>query len=105
MVTGLITVVDDVGGVVRKLFFFAEVTVMNDGVDMADGTVKTNLVKVVVAAGVVQVKHTAVFQRLRQNVVGDVLLGQVLEHRTFINIVVGVKVELSVLEADLLIDF
>ena len=105
MVARLVGIVDDVGRVVRKLFFLAEIAVMNDGVDMADGAIESNLVKVIIAAGVVEIELAAVFQWLWQCVVGVTLLREVLEHVTFINIVVGIKVKLLVLEADFVINF
>ena len=56
VVAGLVAVVDDVGGIVRKLLFLTEIAIMHDGVDVADGTVESDLVEVEVAARVVQVE-------------------------------------------------
>ena len=96
VVAGLVTIVDDVGGIVSKLFFFTEITVVYNRVDVADGTVETDLVEVVVAACVVQVEQAAVPKGFGLDVVREALLRQVAEQRTFINIVVGVKVELLI---------
>ena len=104
VVAGQVRIVDDVGGIVRELFFLGEIAVMDNGVDMADGAVETNLVEVVVAAGVVEVEHAAVFKRLGQDAVGEALLRQVLEHVVFGAVIVGEEVELLVLEADFVVD-
>ena len=97
-------IVDDVGSVIRELFFLGEIAVMDDGVDMTDGAVKAYLVEVIVTAGVVEVEHATVFQRLGHDAVGEALLRQVLEHIVFGAVVVGKEVELFVLEADFVID-
>ena len=105
VVAGLVTIVDDVGGIVSKLLFFTEITVVYNRVDVADGTVETDLVEVVVAARVVQVEQAAVTKGFGLEVVREALLRQVAEQRTFINIVVCVKFELLVLECDFLVGF
>ena len=89
MVAGLVAVVDDVGGIVSKLLFLAKIAVVNDSVDMADGTVEADLIEVVKTACVVQVEQATVFEGFGEDAVGIALLRQVLEHRTFINIIVG----------------
>ena len=78
---------------------------MHYGVDVADGTVEADLIEVIVAAGVVQVEQAAIFQRLRDDAVGDTLSGQVLQYCRLVVVVVCIQVELLVLEAHLLIGF
>ena len=72
---------------------------------MADGTIKADLVEVVEAAGVIQKKQATVLEGFRQDAIGKALLGQVLENRTFINIIVSKQVELLVLEPDFFVHF
>ena len=64
VVARLVAIIDDVGGIVCKLFFLAEIAVMHDGVDVADGAIEANLVEVVETAGVVQVEQAAIFEGL-----------------------------------------
>ena len=105
MVAGLVAVVDDVGGIVSKLLFLTEISVMYYGVDVADGAVEPDLVEVVVTARVVQVEQAAVLQRLGQDIVRKPLLGQILQNHTFINIVESVQIELLVLESYFVVCF
>ena len=103
VVAGLVGIVDDVGGIVRKLLLLTEIAVMHSGIDITDGTIETDLIQVVVAACIVEVKQATVFQRLGQDAVANALTSKVLQNLAFIKVMVGIKIELLALEADFLI--